>query len=97
MYLFYFLATGSPCTGEGRDKLPTPSKPSLKMRLFCDENKRQLLRSVFENHITTTSLSNKENHQQQQASTNQNKWLTTKDNKSHENKRPRVISIDDSF
>lgn len=64
------------------------------MRLFCDESKRQLLRSVFENN--TSSSSNKENQPQQ---SNQNKWLSTTatNNKSHTNKKPRIISIDDSF
>ena len=36
-------------------KLPTPAKPSLKMRLFCDKSKRNLLCSVFENKIGTSS------------------------------------------
>ena len=77
---------------EENDKLPTPAKPSLKMRLFCDENKRQLLRSVFENNMSTSS--NKENQPQH---SNKNKWLSTKNNKSQTEKKPRILSIDDSF
>ena len=69
------------------------------MRLFCDANKRQLLRSVFE-----TSVSNKENiHSEDERSRNKNKWLSTSSTSSSHgscgpsNKKPSVISIDDSF
>ncbi|XP_066927877.1 uncharacterized protein [Clytia hemisphaerica] len=73
------------------DKLPTPAKPSLKMRLFCDENKRELLRSVFEKNSPKDSTS------ASSFSSNRNQWLGKKPKGSKENKRPRVITIDDSF
>ena len=75
---------------DDEDKLPTPAKPSLKMRLFCDENKRELLRSVFEKEPSSTASS---------SSSNRNQWLGKEKKKtgSKENKRPRVINIDDSF
>ena len=96
VYLFFvflfFLVSKSPCEEES-DKLPTPAKPSLKMRLFCDENKRKLLRNVFENN-TLSSSSNKENQPHQ---SNQNKWLSTTNNKYRTDKKPRILSIDDSF
>lgn len=78
------------------EKLPTPAKPSLKMRLFCDENKRQLLRSVFEEENAKPSTSNggkSKNHDKENVWLGKSKNTTT----APKGKRPRVISIDDSF
>lgn len=71
------------------EKLPTPAKPSLKMRLFCDKNKRQLLQSVFEPNVHKPSTSNSSNKE--------NIWLSKERSKTTKEKRPRVLSIDDSF
>lgn len=83
---YYFIDVDGDYDDGG--KLPTPAKPSLKMRLFCDENKRQLLRSVFEAKVDKppTSNNNKENV-----------WLGKEKNRVTKEKRPRVLSIDDSF
>ncbi|XP_057311630.1 RING finger protein 151-like [Hydractinia symbiolongicarpus] len=75
------------------DKLPTPAKPSLKMRLFCDENKRDLLRSVFESRENKPSSSADRREEKFN-----NVWLEkSKCAKTRNSKRVNLISIDDSF
>ncbi|XP_004210207.2 E3 ubiquitin-protein ligase LNX isoform X1 [Hydra vulgaris] len=73
----------NPNLGESHDEetLATPGKPSLKMRLFCDENKRNLLCSVFENKVEQT-LGKKE--------TSNKVWL----NKENEIKKPKRRAIE---
>ena len=95
---FYIIDNDNFSDDNNDDKLPTPAKPSLKMRLFCDEKKRELLRSVFEK---TDNSSGSDDHSG--ASLNREKWLSTSENgakkgkRLKENKRPDVIAIDDSF
>lgn len=86
-YLFVFIINLdlSTCFDE-TDKLPTPAKPSLKMRLFCDTNKRDLLCSVFDGKENKDAGKPDTDHQ----------WLI-RDVKEAPNKRRKVVTLDDSF
>lgn len=72
------------------EKLPTPAKPSLRMRLFCDEKKREALRSLLESNDKST------HHSLSSSSTN-NVWLNKNDVGGRKRRADQVFSLDDSL
>lgn len=75
--------------GNDENKLPTPAKPSLKMRLFQDATKRSLLCSVFD------SNTNVANETSETGESTNNTWIDRR--QPRVKKRKAVFPIDDSF
>lgn len=75
------------------NKLPTPAKPSLRMRLFCDEKKREALRSLLESN----EKDDKHQRASSSSSSTNNVWLDKSDLNRLKRKASDVISLDDSL
>ena len=88
---------------ENSDKLPTPAKPSLRMRLFRNEAKRDALRSLLDGNNSSGASGGGGSGG---GAKNVNVWLSKNSDSSTtfaservggESNGPCVISLDDSW